>query len=140
MSKTWLIFAAVIVAILGVAAVACDDDESDVDNAATLCSDLAELDASVDNLRTVASDPSATIDELNDASDEVDSDIGSVQSSASDVGQDRYDDLESAYGDLDSALNDLSGDETREEALAAIQSELDAVYAAWAQYYPSAGC
>ena len=137
MSRTWLIFAAVIVAILGVAAVACDDDE---DNVANYCSDLAELDASVDTLNAVALDPSATVDELEDATNDVESDIASAQSSAQDVGQDRYDDLESAYRDLDSALNGLSGDETRDEAIAEIQPELDAVYGAWAQYYSSAGC
>ena len=137
MSKTWLIFAAVIVAILGVAAVACDDDE---DNVANYCSDLAELDASVDTLNAVALDPNATVDEIESASDAVDSDIASAQSSAQDVGQDRYDDLESAYRDLDSAINGLSGDETRDEAIAEIQPELDGVYSAWASYYSSAGC
>ncbi len=140
MRRNWLLMGVgLIAAMLAVAAVACDDDEpSEEDTVAQLCSDLTKLeaaDAAFDTLGT-----NSTIDEINATGDAYNDALGDVVDSARDVTAVRAQPIEDAYDDLDQAINDIPGDATIPKALTSIADELAAVDAAYDEAFASLDC
>ena len=79
---------AVVLALSMLALAACgDDDPSPEEAMADLCTDLTELQSSVQNLAQVSTNPNATVDQLEDARDEVNEQMDAVESAAEDVDQ-----------------------------------------------------
>ena len=140
MRRIWLLMGVgLIAAMLAVAAVACDDDEpSEEDAVAQLCSDLTQLEAADAAFDTLGTD--STIDEINATGDAYNDALGDVVDSAGDVADVRAQPIEDAYDDLDQAIDDISGDATIVEALASIADELLAVDAAYDEAFAGLDC
>ena len=141
MTKTWIVVG--IVAVLGIAALACDDDESpSVEEAdQQLCSDLSVLDSALAALGTTISDSNSTVEQVQNDGDAVNDALDRVISSAEDVGSARTDEIDSAYSVLDQTVQDIrSGDETLVESLATVRSAAQAVIDAEAQLFSDLGC
>ena len=140
MRRIWLLMGVgLIAAMLAVAAVACDDDEpSEEEAVAQLCSDLTQLEAADAAFDTLGTD--STIDEIGAANDAYSDALDDVVSSAGDVAEVRAQPIEDAYAGLDQAIDDISGDTTIVEALNSIGDELAAVDAAYDQAFSGVDC
>ena len=127
--------------VLCVLLAACgDDDPSPEEAMANLCTDLSELQSSVQNLEQVRTNPNATVGQLEDARDEVNDQLEDVQSSADDVEEANVDALEDAYGNLDQAIDDIDDDATLADAGQSVEDEIQAVNAAWEQLMGGLNC
>lgn len=138
MNTKWLVLVGILVAVLGIAAVACDDDESEADLTAQLCSDLVNLqaaDAAFDTL-----DENSTVEDLESLNSAYASALDDVVDSANAVGDIRVDGIEDAYNDLDQAIDDVPSDATISDGLASIQPAVDAVGEAYVAAFSSVGC
>lgn len=139
MRRNWVLTGVgLLVAVLAVAAIACDDEPSEEEAVAQLCSDLTQLqaaDAPFDDLGAAS-----TIDEVEAANDAYSDALGDVVGSAGDVAEVRAQPIEDAYADLDQAINDIPGDATIVEALASITDELAAVDDAYDEAFASVDC
>ncbi len=128
-----------LVAIVAVVSIACDDDEpSEAEAVAQLCADLTTLqaaDAAFDDLG-----PGSTINEIQEANADYNDALDDVVSSAKDVATARIQPIEAAYDSLDKAISDISGDTTIPEALASISDELASVDAAYASAFSGVDC
>jgi chromosome segregation ATPase len=132
---------AIVLALSMLALAACgDDDPSPEEAMADLCTDLTELQASVQNLSQVASNPNATVDQLEDARDEVDEQLDAVQSAAEDVDEAEVDALNEAYDNLDQSIDDIDDNATLADASASVQDEIAAVNTAWEQVLTGLNC
>ena len=139
MLKKWtLISIGLIITIFALAAVACEEETSPEEAKAQLCQDLAELDSALAALENIG--PDSTVADLEAASDSVEDALAKVSDSAEKAGEVRVSDLEGAYDDLDQAVADIPDDATVSEGLAAIEGELAAVDAAWAQLFATLDC
>jgi hypothetical protein len=117
-----------------------DDDPSPEEAMADLCTDLTELQASVQNLTQVSTNPNATVDQLEDARDEVNEQMDAVESAAEDVDQAEVDALNEAYDNLDQAIDDIDDSATLADASASVQDEIQAVNTAWDQVLSGLQC
>jgi hypothetical protein len=138
LNTKWLVLVGILVAVLGIAAVACDDDESEADLTARLCSDLVNLqaaDAAFDTL-----DETSTVEDLESLNSAYASALDDVVDSANAVGDIRVDGIEDAYNDLDQAIDDVPSDATISDGLASIQPAVDAVGEAYVAAFSSVGC
>jgi ABC-type transporter Mla subunit MlaD len=117
-----------------------DDDPSPEEALADLCTDLTELQASVQNLTQVSTNPNATVDQLEDARDEVNEQMDAVESAAEDVDQAEVDALNEAYDNLDQAIDDIDDSATLADASASVQDEIQAVNTAWDQVLSGLQC
>ena len=139
--KRKLIGAIVAMALVGGFAIACndDDDEPSADEAtAQLCSDLTELQAQLNNLRSISAD--STVDELRDARDDVQSALEDVRSSAADAQEAEIAAVEDAYADLESAVNDVEGDQSIGAAFEDIATQVQAIDDAWDELFRGLRC
>ena len=138
MTKILLVVAG-IVAVLGIAAVACDDDDpSEEDVTSSLCSDLGELraaDAAFDTLG-----PDSTLDEIRSVSETYEDALNAAIGSAGDLADVRTEPVDAAYDDLAQAIDDISGDATIPEALTSIEDELVALDNAYEQAFANVDC
>ena len=130
-------------AALALGAVACsDDDESDADQVggaeSEFCSDLAALDTSLAQLRSLSA--SSTVDDAEEARENVQQAMEDVRSSAKKLAEAKADQLEDAYNDFDNAVEDLPSDEQIGQALTSLQSEAAGVVTAEAQLRQQANC
>lgn len=121
--------------------VACgDDDPSPEEAMADLCTDLSELQVSLQNLEQVRTNPNATVEQLEDARDEVNDQLDDVESSADDVDEANVDALNDAYDNLDQAIDDIDDDATLADAGQSVQDEIQAVNAAWESLLGGLNC
>lgn len=137
MTSKWLVLIGIIVAVLSIAAVACDD-ESEEELIATLCADIVDLrgaDAAFDTLNE-----NSTLDEIQSVNVAYSQALDDVIDSASDVADVRSEPVEAAYNDLNQAIADIPGDATVTEALLSIEDELVAIDNAYATAFASLGC
>ena len=138
MTTKWLVLVGILVAVLGIAAVACDDDESEADLTIAVCQDLVDLqvaDAAFDTL-----DENSTLDEIRSVNVAYSEALDDVVNSAADLADARSEPIEDAYGDLNQAIADIPGDATIQEALLSIEDELVAVDNAYDQFFSSLNC
>lgn len=117
-----------------------DDDPSPEEAMADLCTDLSELQVSVQNLAQVSTNPNATVEQLEDARDEVNDQLDDAQDSADDVDQAELDALNESYENLDQAIDDIDDDATLADASASVQEEITAVNSAWEQLLTGLNC
>lgn len=140
MIKTWIVVG--IVAVLGIAAVACDDDDTPSVEEANqeLCSDLSVLDSALAALGTTITNPNSTVEQLNSDRDAVKDALDSVDSSAEDVGSARTAELDSAYSALDQAIQDVPDETTLAAAVNILTPAVEGVVAAEVQLFSDLGC
>jgi hypothetical protein len=117
---------------------ACSDDETEEEATSSYCSDLAALGTALNAYGDL--NASSTIDEVEQAQEDVADAYQAVQDSAADVADARLDDLEAAYDELAASVNDISGDDTVGEAITNIATQANAVEAARADLFSSADC
>lgn len=125
-------------AMLAVGLAACGD-EDELSAEEQYCTDLVELETSVDELLALRP-ATATIDEINEARDAVREDIENLADAADEVGSTRIDDLNEAYENLDGAIDDLSGDDTIPQALQGLRPDIEAVVAARQEVFSEINC
>lgn len=130
------------IAVLGIVAAACDDDESPSTGEANqqLCSDLSALDSALAALGATITNPNSTVEQLNSDRDAVNDAVSAVDSSAEGVSEAVTSDLDSAYSALDQAIQDIPDDATLVQAVDTLQTEVQAVLAAEAQIFSELGC
>jgi hypothetical protein len=114
--------AAAVALLLSLAA--CGD--SDEENTEQACDALADFEQSVASAESTIK-PGATIEQLQDARDDVVDSWDSLQDDLEDVAQDRVDDLESAVDDFEKAVGDIDSDSTLSGALNSLSEEAAAV-------------
>jgi outer membrane murein-binding lipoprotein Lpp len=105
---------------------------------AQLCSDLADLDAALQEFESL--DANAAVGDVRAAEDNVTQAWNNVRNSAQTLEEVNTDQLEAAYNDLDNAVQSLPDDITVSEARTQLQPQIDAVKQAWLQVYTSANC
>ena len=128
-----------LIAIVAVVSIACDDDEpSEAEAVAQLCADLTTLQAADAAFDDLGAD--STVDELNDANATFSDALDDVDASARDVVDVRTQPIDDAYGDLAQAINDIPGDATIVEGLASIAPQLAAVDAAYDSAFSGVDC
>ena len=115
-----------------------DDDETPEDATATLCTDLAELGNALGAYGDLTVD--STVEDVEDAQDEVAGAYDDVIESAGDVADARVDELEASYEELASAVDDVSGEDTVGEAVTGIAAQAAEVEAARASLDNSVNC
>jgi hypothetical protein len=115
-----------------------DDDPSEEDATAAFCSDLDALGVALDAYADLT--VNSTIDEVEDAQQDVSDAYDAVLESAGDVAEARVDDLETAYEDLAASVDDVSGEDTVGDAITDIAAKAVAVGAARADLATSANC
>ena len=138
MTTKWLLLVGIFVAVLGIAAIACDDDPSEAELTIELCRDLVDLqvaDAAFDTL-----DENSTLDEIKSVNIAYGDALDDVIDSAGDLADVRSEPVEAAYNDLNQAIADIPGDATIIEALTSIEDELVAIDNAYATAFSSLGC
>lgn len=109
---------------LGVATVVaagCGQTEADAE--AALCADLGSLRSSVETLRDTSA--YTTIEEFNEARENVRGAWGDVRDSAANLGSERTDDLDDAWKDLQDAIDDIDDDASLAEATAEVATAID---------------
>ena len=115
-----------------------DDDETPEDATAALCTDLAELGNALGAYGDLTVD--STIEEVEDAQDEVAGAYDAVIESAGDVADARVDELETAYEELANSVDDVSGDDTVGEAITGIATQAAEVEVARASLDNAVNC
>ena len=138
MKTHWLVLVGILVAVLGIAAVACDDDASEAELTIEVCRDFVDLqaaDAAFDTL-----DENSTLDEIRSVNVAYSNALEEVVDSAADLADVRSEPIEAAYDDLNQAIADISSDATIQEALLSIEDELVAVDNAYDQFFSSLNC
>ena len=139
MKSKWIAGIVIVVAIFGVTAIACNDDNaSEAELIIAVCRDLVDLqvaDAAFDTL-----DENSTLDEIRAVNAGYNEALGEVIDSAGDLADVRSEPIEEAYDDLNQAIGDISADSTILDALLSIEDELVAVDNAYAQFFSSLGC
>lgn len=132
--------AMVLIVAMFVLAACGEDDPSPEEAKADLCTDLTELQTSVQNFAQVSTNPNATVDQLEDARDEVNEQLDAAENSAEDVDQVELDQLSDAYDSLDQAVDDIDDSATLADASASVQDEITAVNTAWEQLLTGLQC
>lgn len=132
--------AMVLIVTMLVLAACGEDDPSPEEAMADLCTDLTELQTSVQNFAQVSTNPNATVDQLEDALDEVNEQLDAAENSAEDVDQVELDQLSDAYDSLDQAVDDIDDSATLADASASVQDEITAVNTAWEQLLTGLQC
>ncbi len=134
------LFLAGILTIGALGFVACSDDDepSTGDAEAEVCSSLTELKTAVQAAGAITA--SSTVEEAEEARDDLTSAWDDVQSAAADLQDARIDDLEAAYNDLADTLGSIDDDATLAAAVAEIQGQVTAVDTAWDEFNTSADC
>ena len=141
MSKRMMIVGVgMLIAVLGIVAIACDDDEAESteDAESQLCNDIADLGQALVALTALG--PDSTVDELEAARDGVVEARDKVDESAENAGEARVSDVDSAVSDLRQAVDDVSGDVTVTEAVESVQTQILAVDAAALQLFSDLDC
>ena len=142
MRKTLLVVIGIVVVVLGIAAVACDDDDSPSagEAAQQLCSDLSVLDSALASLGATITNPNSTVEQLNSDRDAVKDALDDVDFSAEDVGSARTAELDSAYGALNQAIQDVPDETTLAAAVNILTPAVEGVVAAEGQLFSELGC
>ena len=139
MAKSWLFAIGMLAAVLGVAAVACsDDEESEAELTAQLCTDIEALRADGAAFGTLTE--TSTVDELQSIGSAYGSALNNVIDDAKALGEVRTEPIEAAYDNLDSAIDDIPDDASISEGFALIEPELVAVDNAYAQAFSGVAC
>jgi hypothetical protein len=138
--RTLKIFGALAAASLAVVALAgCSDDEpSEAEATAALCSDLDELDSALGAYADL--NVNSTFDDVEDAEEDVQEAFEAVEASAEDVADARIDDLEAAYDELLEAADDIASDDTIGEAATTLVTQAQSVNAARQGLADSVNC
>jgi hypothetical protein len=105
-----------------------------------ICSGLASLDTSVTALSTALSDPNSTVEDVRAAYDGVESAHASIQSAATAVQDERTANVDAAQADLQAAMEALPDTATLDEAVTAIQPQVDALATATADALSGFDC
>jgi hypothetical protein len=167
--RSWLlVLIGLVVAALALGAVACSDDDDDTDTeeptaaeagetptapAETaeptgtqtgaenlLCQEIATLDAAATALADALSNPSSSVWTIRSANDAVETAFTTGQVYATAVYEERVTELEAAQADLEAAMAALPDTATRDEAIAAVQPQVDALVEATANALSDLGC
>jgi len=138
LNTKWLVLFGILVAVLGIAAIACDADKSEEELTAQLCSDLDDLEAADAAYDTLGAD--STLDDLKSVNSAYASVLDDVVSSASDVGDVRIEGINAAYSDLNQTVAGLASDATISEGLAAIESSVMAIGDAYVAAFAGVDC
>jgi hypothetical protein len=117
---------------------ACEDDKSVEEARADLCDDLEAFRTATQALAAI--DANSTVGELRDAQEDVASAWDDVQSSVADVDDAEIEDLEAAYDALEETLDGIDDDAVISDAVADIESDLEAVDAAWQEVVTVTPC
>jgi uncharacterized protein YukE len=118
-------------ALAGLAAAACEDDEPSAEEATqALCDDLGDLEQSVSGLGGLS--VNSSLSDLEDARDEIRDSLDEVRDSASDVAGAETGELEDAVDDLRNTIDDFDEDTSIADALEALAGNLRAVGDAFA--------
>ena len=106
---------------------ACSDTAEE--NNAEACTALTEYQSALSSLRdSLTAD--ATVEQVQDARDDVASAASDLDSALGDVAQDRVDALNQAWSDLDAAITDADSDATLQEAADTIRAQAQEVESA----------
>ena len=131
-------------AVLVVAVAACgdDDDASSAGGAAqSLCSSLQSLDSTVTQITDADVDPeTTTIGDVQNAIDEVQSDLQDVQTSGADLASSLKTALQTAFNNLQDKVQDLPSDETVAEAGSSVEDAVQQLDTAWTNVLNAANC
>lgn len=140
MRRYWLLIGTgLLVAFVAVAALACGGGQPSAEEArAQLCSDIVELDTAVAGVQGLTA--SSTVEEAEQASDDVTDAFNKVRNSANDVANASLDSLNNAYNDLARAIQDLSGGASLEEASTSISTDVAALADAYEQLFADLNC
>ena len=138
MTKTWLIVVGILVAVLGIAAVACSDDPSEAELTIALCRDLVDLQVADAAYDTLGADSS--LDDLRSVNSAYASALDDVLDSARALGDVRVEAINAAYGDLNQTVSGFSSDTTISEGLTAIESAVVGIGDAYEALFASVPC
>jgi hypothetical protein len=147
--RTPVALLAIAVAVLSLGLVACSDDDDDVSDVGTavgqasgaeseFCSDMGELESAVGDVRNLSS--TSTVDDAQEASQDVEDALDNVKDSASDAHEARVNALAAAYDGLKSQVENLSGSESLGSAMTPLRAQIDAVTTAFTQLDQQASC
>jgi hypothetical protein len=124
-------------------AVACSsDDNGDTDSVggaeSQFCSDLAALNTAMRALASLS--PSSTVDDANDARDDVKEALDDVRASAKQLAEAKTNALQDAYEEFDSAIDDVEGEQTLGQAAASVMGEAAGIATAQRELAQQANC
>lgn len=118
--RTWAL--AVVLAVAVFVAAGCGESTDDAEQA--LCADLATLQTSAAMLAESSSDTS--VDDFEQARQNVREAWADVKSSADNLGDDRFDDVEDAWSDVADAFDDVDDADSLEQVRADVATEFEA--------------
>jgi hypothetical protein len=131
-------------AFLTLAAAACGDDD-DADSAsqvggsqAEFCSDLADLEVAVNDVREI--NTSSTVNEAEAATEEMEQALDEVKDSAAEAQQARVEAVETAFEDLQDAVQSVEGDQTLGAVYTTVKNAIDTVSVSYNSLDSQAGC
>jgi predicted phage tail protein len=135
---------ATLVGVLVLAAAACgdDDDSTSAGGAAqSLCSSLQSLDSTVTQITDADVNPeTTTIGDVENAVDEVQSDLQDVQTSGADLASSLKTALQTAFNNLQDTVKDLPSDETVAEVGSSVEDAVQQLDTAWTNALDALNC
>jgi hypothetical protein len=138
-------FRAALASLVVLVAACGDDDDGPSSSAAnatqSLCTSLESLDSTVDQITSADVDPeTTTIGDVQDALDQVESDLQDVQTSGADLSSALKTALQSAFNSLEDQVQDLSNDETVADAGSSVENGLQQLGTAWTNALDALNC
>ena len=120
---------------------ACGDDDSTEEEVADLCSDMAAVALTVEQIAGAQADPaSTTVEDVQSALAILESEVQAVQAEAIAVGDSVKSALQDALSSYQSAVEDIPSDDTLEEAGAAVVAARDDFRQAWDSVLAELNC
>jgi hypothetical protein len=128
-----------LVLTVAVAAIACGDDEpSEEEATADLCSDLEELGTAADALQEVDADTS--VEDAEEARNDVEDAVEEVEAAAEDVAEARVDAVAQAFIAVDETIEGISGDDTLGDVAGSLLEDGAAILTAQENLVSELGC
>jgi phage shock protein A len=136
---------ATLAAVLVLAAAACGDDDDGSSSAGgaaqSLCSSLQSLDSTVTQIANADVDPeTTTVGDVQNAIDEVQSDLQDVRTSGADLSSSVKTALQTAFNNLQDKVEDLPSDETVAEAGSSVEDAVQQLDTAWTNALNALNC
>jgi hypothetical protein len=138
--KRYLLIAAILaLAVLPTfASTGCEDEPTEAEANEQFCDSAGDLIAALRNLRDL--DRNSTVEEFQDARDQVATSYDAMIQAAADVAEVRLDELAEARDDLQAAIDDVPEDAMLGEALGAVDDEVDNVTSELSQVLNDVNC
>ena len=119
----------------------CGDDDSTEDEVADLCSDMAAVASTVEQIAGAQVDPaSTTVGDVQSALGTLESQVEAVQDEAVDVADSVKSSLQDAFSSYQSAVEDIPSDDTLQEAGAAADAARADFREAWDSVLAELNC